>query len=59
MDEKQSKITGGASSAELLNRLAREYVASQSPWYKRYFTTPIAAQFFSLSLLVFVSSGVK
>lgn len=55
MDEKQSKITGGASAAELLNRLAREYVASQSPWYRRYFTTPIAAQFFSLSLLVFVA----
>jgi len=53
MDEKQAEMVQGDSSAELLNRLTREYMASKSPWYKRRFTSPIAAQFFSLTLLIF------
>ncbi|MFT6693091.1 MAG: hypothetical protein ACJAXH_003642 [Colwellia sp.] len=53
MDEKQAEIVQGYSSAELLNRLTREYITSKLPWYKRKFTSPIAAQFFSLTLLIF------
>jgi len=53
MDEKQAEMVQGNSSAELLNRLTREYIASKSPWYKRRFTSPIAAQFFSITLLIF------
>lgn len=53
MDEKQAAMAQSHSSAELLNRLTREYIASKSPWYKRRFTSPIAAQFFSISLLIF------
>lgn len=53
MDENQAEIVQGHSSAELLNRLTREYITSKLPWYKRKFTSPIAAQFFSLTLLIF------
>tara|TARA_R110000737_G_scaffold219911_1_gene235831 strand:- start:4786 stop:6054 length:1269 start_codon:yes stop_codon:yes gene_type:complete len=56
MDEKQSQAAASDSSAELLNRLTREYLASKSPWYKRSFTSPIAALFCSLSLLIFVAT---
>jgi hypothetical protein len=31
------------------------YLASKGPWYKRWFTTPIAALFCSLSLLILVA----
>ncbi|MBA6291984.1 hypothetical protein H4J58_16065 [Colwellia sp. MB3u-70] len=53
MDEKPIIKIPSDSSAELLNRLTREYIASKSPWYKRRFTSPIAAQFFSIILLIF------
>ena len=53
MDEKPIIKIPSDSSAELLNRLTRDYIASKSPWYKRRFTSPIAAQFFSLTLLIF------
>ena len=56
MDEKQSQLAASDSSAELLNRLTREYLASKSPWYKRSFTTPITALFCSLYLLIFVAA---
>lgn len=51
MDEKQLKMAVSETPAELLNRLARAYVLSQLPRYRRLFNNPITALFFYFSIL--------
>ena len=55
MDEKQSQNQQQISSAEILNRLAREQIASNASWHTRVFLSPVSAQFFSMILLVLLT----
>ncbi|SEK54449.1 hypothetical protein SAMN05216262_101622 [Colwellia chukchiensis] len=55
MDDKQTPMADEHDAAWQLNRLARCYLASKSPWYIRRFATPIAALFCSLALLLTVT----